>query len=110
MHELTADGYAVWQSRGSKSPVDLVAIKIGEVLAVQVKSGIGWPSHESWNDLYALATQHGAVPILATRDGRAIHYDRLTGPHRRYAREWSYVPWSADRLAESRPWADGRPF
>jgi hypothetical protein len=49
------------------------------VLFVQCKA-YGELGPEKWNDLYALATNHGAVPLLAERPGRAIVYWRLLAP------------------------------
>lgn len=57
-------GYFVMRSPASKSPIDLVAIRRGEVLLVQCKKGGALPPGE-WNELFDLADSVGAVPILA---------------------------------------------
>lgn len=98
MHELEADGYAVWQSRGSKGAADIVAAKPHELLVVQVKSGEARISHDGWNALLELALRSGAVPILAIRSGRHILYQRLTAKHDFYGHTWPSEPWTPNYL------------
>jgi Holliday junction resolvase len=69
---LVVDGYWVCKAAGSKGVADLVALKPGEVLLLQVKKGRAFGgtttnriTHEEWNGLYALARHVGALPIVA---------------------------------------------
>jgi Holliday junction resolvase len=99
--QLRTDGYQVWQTRGSKSPADILAAKTGQLLLVQVKSGEHGMSGTDWNLLLELANRAGATPILATRTGpalRRIHYRRLTGPHRHGTRSWPCEDWTPDEV------------
>lgn len=61
---LRALGYFVLRSPASRSPIDLVAIRPGEVLFVQCKRSGALPPHE-WNALFDLALSVGALPVLA---------------------------------------------
>jgi Holliday junction resolvase len=107
MAELTADGYACWQTRGSKSPADIVAIKPGETLLVQAKSGRTRPSHAEWNALHDLAARVGAVPLVATRHADGPHgamvteYVHLIGAHWLHAHEWPSERWYPDRVGQT---------
>ena len=103
---LRGDGYFVLESRGSHGVADLVAVKRGQVLLVQVKSGdvqdsatglaSGW-----WNDLYRAAADVGALAVLADSPARGMC--RL----RRLTREvpvpntdgWPFAPFYADEVA-----------
>jgi len=71
--ELAAAGYDVIRSAGSKSKVDLVALKQGQALFVQCKSGASWPGPAERTELRRLANLVGALPIVASREreGRA---------------------------------------
>ena len=61
---LEAEGYVCARTAGSKGALDLLAVKPGELLMVQVKrSGVLGPA--GWNRLYELAVMAGAIPILA---------------------------------------------
>jgi Holliday junction resolvase len=67
---LRKDGYFVLESRGSHGVADIVAVKQGQVLLVQVKTGdvhdsatglaSGW-----WNELYRAAADVGALALIA---------------------------------------------
>ena len=52
---LRSEGYWVWQTRGSKGAADLIALKAGQLMLVQVKGGKSWVTHEAWNALYWMA-------------------------------------------------------
>jgi Holliday junction resolvase len=96
---LRGNGYHVWQSRGSKSPVDLIAIKPGQVLLVQVKAGTARLSHEDWNLLYELARQCGALAIEAlVLPRKPPVFRRITGPHVRYGRTQLAVAFTVDEV------------
>lgn len=78
LKHLRANGYFAMRSPASKSPIDLVAIKPGQVLFVQCKLG-GWLAPDGWNALIGTSESAGALPILATKPGRGrIAYARLT--------------------------------
>jgi Holliday junction resolvase len=99
MHALQTDGYVVWQSRGSKSPVDLICLKRGQVLLVQVKGGrVTSISHDQWNALLAVAQRIGALAVIADRDGRKIRYRRIAGAHLPRSQNWPSVLWEPDSL------------
>lgn len=93
---LRGEGYVVWQTRGSKSAADLIALKVGQVLLVQVKGGVTTLNHEQWNDLHRLAFVCGAVALVADRDRRAIRYRRITAGHLERSRVWPAVAWATD--------------
>lgn len=69
---LEADGYAVIRSAGSKTPVDLVALKLDELLFVQCKASRPIGPGER-DQLRALAALVNALPIEArwVKVGRA---------------------------------------
>jgi len=92
---LAADGYElVVRSAGSKTKVDLIAIKAGQVLLVQCKRSGICPPAERVRLLEVAALLPGvAVPVVASRP--RVSYRRLTGPG---PKQW--VPWSPDEIEE----------
>jgi Holliday junction resolvase len=80
---LRDDGYEVIRSAGSKTKIDLVAIKRGELLFVQCKiNGLCPPAERA--RLRDLAGMAGALPVVAYshKEGRAaavVRYRLLTG-------------------------------
>lgn len=74
---LREEGYEVLRTAGSKSKVDLVALKPGQILFVQCKRSGALPPAE-WNALWDLAAMVGAVPVLAEQLPRGRRYWRLT--------------------------------
>jgi len=86
--KLQALGYFALRSPASKGSVDVIAIRPGVVLFVQVKSGktAGGSACRppEWNRLYELARKHGAMPVLCIRPWRdtALQWYRLTGTKR----------------------------
>jgi Holliday junction resolvase len=66
---LRANGYWVMRSPASRSVVDMVAIKTGQVLFVQCKVN-GRLDPAEWNALYEAAKLAGALPVMAERPGR----------------------------------------
>jgi len=97
--DLEANGYHAGQSRGSRGVADIFALKTGQVLLIQVKSGLAGLTGEEWNRLHALATRVGALPLVADRDPahpRRIRYRRITGPHRDRSHDWPAVAWTPD--------------
>jgi hypothetical protein len=85
-------GFVVLRSLGSKSPVDLVAIRRGVLLLVQCKRS-GTLAPAEWNTLYALADSVAAVPLLALMPtARGTVFYRLTGPKDGPGRQ-PMLPW-----------------
>lgn len=78
--KLTADGYDVIRSAGSKTKVDLVAIKAGQALLIQAKRDGRISPHER-AELVRIASLLGpvAVPVVAFRHARRLTLVRLTG-------------------------------
>lgn len=74
--ELQGLGYFVMRAAGSRSPIDLIAVRKGAVLFVQCKMD-GYLRRGEWNDLFELAESVGVVPLLAGRWRRSIRYCRL---------------------------------
>lgn len=91
---LLADGYDVVRSAGSKTKLDLVAFKAGQVLLVQCKRNGICPPAERVELLRVAALLPGtAVAVVAGRP--RITYRRLTGPG---PKDW--VAWSPDITEE----------
>lgn len=95
---LVAYGYFLIRSAGSKTKIDLVAIKTSQVLLVQCKLD-GHCSPAERFELLRVASllPNYSVPLIAWKQPRVsqIHYWRLTGTEHA-ARE----PWSPDPVAE----------
>lgn len=92
--KLISDGYEVLRSAGSKTKIDLVGLKKGELLFIQCKvNGVCSPSERK--GIMGLAGMVGAVPIVALkeRDGRRVRiaYRRLIGFG---PREW--IVWTSE--------------
>lgn len=98
---LTEDGYLVIRAAGSHGAADLIAIKPGQVLFVQVKlGGAGACSPAEWNEFFRLATSVAALPILAYRPGRqGIAYWLVTGAKERVTKVPPAVAWTPDEVA-----------
>ncbi|WP_033307385.1 restriction endonuclease [Streptomyces iakyrus] len=95
---LREEGYEVLRTAGSKSKVDLVAIKPGQILLVQCKRSGALPPAE-WNALWDLAQMIGAVPVLAEQLARGRKYWRLTGRKDQPGRRQPYTELTLDELA-----------
>lgn len=97
---LRGVGFLVIQTRGSKGYADLVAVRRGRLVLVQVKSGYEAEramTHEEWNGLYYMGEEYGAEAVLACCvPRRPTRYLRLTGSHRKGAWHWPSVPWNPD--------------
>jgi|SRR5215831_8255997 len=98
-------GYFVWLARGSKGCADLLAVKIGEILLVQVKAG-GFTgkrapvSHDGWNALFDLGDLIGGVPLVAEVPDRGmVKFRRILGRHGERSRLWPCVEWQPDPLS-----------
>ena len=91
--DLRADGYEVIRSAGSKSKVDLFAVKHGQVLLVQCKrDGKIGPAERT--ELIRIAHMATATAIVAYKAKVGIGYRQLTGTG---PKDW--VEWTADGAA-----------
>jgi Holliday junction resolvase len=97
---LREQGYEVLRTAGSKSKVDLVAIKTGQLLFVQCKRSGALPPAE-WNALWDLAQMVGAVPVLAEQLVRGRRYWRLTARKDRPGARQPMVEFVFDEVAEA---------
>ena len=86
---LRADGYDVLRTAGSKSKVDLVGIKAGQLLLVQCKrSGVCPPAERA--ALVELAAAVDALPIVAWKPTRGvIGYRRLLSATVGHHADWT---------------------
>lgn len=93
---LIDDGYDVGRSAGSKTKVDLWAMKPGQILFVQAKRDGRLPPSER-RELLRLASHlpGSALPILAYKPGPrgGVAFAVLTGPGPKDRR-----PWTADEV------------
>jgi hypothetical protein len=100
---FTAEGYACWLARGSKGAADVLAVKRGQIILIQVKSSrLGQAfDHKGWNALYRLAADLGVVPVWChwTPYHRTPSLHRVTGLHARGSRHWPCEPFAVDELA-----------
>jgi Holliday junction resolvase len=95
---LRADGYWVMRSPASKSPVDLVAIKPGQVLFVQCKVN-GRIGPAEWNTLMDAAETAGAIPVMAERPAlRRLCFWRLIARKDGSGRRQPMEPFTIDEL------------
>ena len=101
---LKGQGYTVLRSAGSKTKVDLVAWKFGEVLFIQCKTGKSAVGTDEWNQVYAAGH---AVPscrsILARKiDGQKepVYWEvmRPRLPRARAVEGVHWRPWWADTV------------
>lgn len=65
-HYLQELGYFALRSPGSKSKIDVIAIKPHQVLFIQCKRDARLDPNE-WNDLFAIASNCGAIPLIASK-------------------------------------------
>lgn len=100
--DLVGNGYLVVRAAGSKgdTKADLIAIKPGQILFVQVKDDGALPPAE-WDRLVEVAGWVGAIPVLAAKGGRGegIRYTRLLGPKVPRARTQAAEPFLLDLIA-----------
>lgn len=89
---LREDGYEVLRSAGSKTKIDLVAMKTGQLVFVQCKlNGLCAPAERA--RLRELAQMVGALPIVAYshKEGRPaaeVRYRLLTGDGPKAFTDW----------------------
>jgi len=104
---LRRDGYFVIESRGSHGPADLVAVKPGQVLMIQVKRGEARLDDGWWNELADAAAKAGALAIVAdwpAPPGRVrgrLRLRRITGQHHARSKAWPCALFVTDELAEA---------
>lgn len=67
--QLEEQGYSIFRTAGSRSPVDPLAFREGTVLFVQCKSGQRGISRRERMALVDLATGCGAIAAVARRGG-----------------------------------------
>jgi Holliday junction resolvase len=72
-------GFFVIRSPQSRSPLDLIAIRKGQVFFVQCKTNARFDPGE-WNEFYSLCLEVGAEPLLAANERGKIVYFQLLGP------------------------------
>ena len=101
VHHFRDEGYpVVARAAGSLGIVEVVAAKQGQVLFVQCKRH-GELNPAEWNQLYALATACGAVPLCA-RAGRRVTdvvLMRLLGPKLPGGGVQPWEPFVTDEIA-----------
>lgn len=79
---LRERGYFVLRSPRSQGPVDLVALKMGQILLIQCKTG-GAMSNCQKEELINLAKSNGAIPLLAykRKHGQELYLQDLDTKH-----------------------------
>jgi Holliday junction resolvase len=98
--DLRACGYEVVRSAGSKTVVDLIAIKQGQLLFLQCKlSPASFVTRTSWNTLFKWAAWVDALPILAYKHvGKKLPcYERIVG-QRDPRMKGAAVRWTPDEI------------
>jgi Holliday junction resolvase len=95
-----AEGYRCWQSRGSRGFADVLAIKPGQIVLIQVKSGTKEISGAEWTGLWQLAAELGSVPVVAHWEvRRPVVLTRITGPATaRLRSQWPGRPFVLDEI------------
>jgi Holliday junction resolvase len=71
---LEEKGWLVRQSKGSRGPYDLYALKGGRKLLVQVKSGKSSFSSRERTELVRTARKKGATMVLARVKGKKVYW------------------------------------
>jgi hypothetical protein len=95
IHGLTEDGYECTRAASSKGFADVVAIKAGQVLLVNVKRTTPPGPAERAELIRVAAMLPGVgVPLVALGPASRVTYRRLTGHG---PRDW--VAWSSDEVA-----------
>lgn len=93
---LRDEGYVVVESRGSHGVADLVALKWGQCLLVQVKTKAQL-THEAWNGLYDAARETDSVALVADWPKRGtLRLRRITGLHEARSQRWPCEPFLTD--------------
>jgi len=78
--DLETDGYACLRAAGSHGKADIIALKPGQILLVQVKRSNPQLTPADRNALLELARITGGLPIVAYKPPRKpVIYRQLTG-------------------------------
>ena len=97
---LRKDGYFVLESRGSHGCADLVALKRGQQLLVQVKKGTTALKDAEWNELFADARRVGALALVADWPKRGkLRLRVITAPHVPRSQHWPAEAFTTDQAA-----------
>ena len=87
---LETDGYWCVRAAGSKGKADLVALKPGEVVLVQVKASSPQVSPAEREALFGMASATCTVPVVAYKPARRpITFRELTGVGPKEWRPWA---------------------
>lgn len=92
---LSARGWYTIRAAGSHGIADVVALRRGESVLVQCKTG-GVIGGTEWNRLHDLAEVLGAVPVVAQYDSdthRRIVFVEVVGTHAARSRDWPHRTW-----------------
>ena len=97
IHRVTDNGYEHMRGASSKGFCDVLAIKPGEVLFINVKRTTP-PGPAERADLLRVAGHLPGVgvPLVALGPASRVTFRRLTGPG---PHEW--VPWTPDEIGEA---------
>lgn len=95
--DLEDRDFICFQTRGSKTAADIIAVNRHAIMLVQVKSGATQVNHSQWNALIDLAFKADAEPVIADRADRprgGIRYRRIVGYHQFKSRDWPAEEWT----------------
>ena len=99
--DLERYSYECVRAAGSKGKADLIAMRPGEVLLVQVKASNPQLSPAERVDLLAMASRSGAAPLVAYKPSRRpVVYRVLLGPGPKEWEPWTPTPTLATSLAD----------
>jgi hypothetical protein len=93
VHRLTEDGYECTRAASSKGVADVIGIKPGQVVLVNVKRTTPPGPGERAALLRVAGHLPCAVPLVALGPASRLSFRRLTGPG---PAQW--VPWTADEV------------
>lgn len=94
-HDLADNGYRVTRAASSKGFADVIAVKLRQILFVNVKRTTMPGPDERFELLGAASLLYPgiAVPLVALGPASKLTYRRLTGPG---PTDW--VPWTPDEI------------
>lgn len=102
--DLDSNGYYTMRAGGSKGIADIIALKPGETLLVQVKGNGDTPNHVEWNTLYNTAFKLSlpiwpVTPLWVDKPKRGlIRYRQIVGRHTLHKHDWPALEWWPDKL------------
>ena len=95
IHDLTKNGYECTRAASSKGVADVIGIKPGQIVLVNVKRTKP-PGPSERSNLVRVAGYVNAVPLVATRPlGCKLRYRLLTGAG---PRDWT--SWTPDEIGD----------